>query len=439
MLSKLAKSLRFGGPTPRRFFASKQSFYDILGVPKGATQAEIKKAYVKLARELHPDKNPAPDAKQKFSTINEAYTTLSDEKKRQVYDQTGMSGDEQKQYQNSGFDPSGQGFDFNDFFRAQGGQGGQGGPNPFADMFKDFEDMFGFQGGRATASRGHDVVLTMEIDFMDSINGLERTVSYRVKDVCGTCKGSKCKPGTSPTKCTTCAGKGTMNYRQGPMVIQMACNACGGAGNSIKSPCTSCKGSGVGYSTRTEKILIPKGINNGQNLKVAGKGNQGENGGVAGDVVIKVVVKPDPYFRRQDYDIYVDQHLTISQAVLGTRLDVRTLSGTKTIQVPPGTTHGSKVRLTGEGVTKLPPNQNTKGDMYVVFSVIIPSNLTSEQRSIFEQLKSAETKRASAQATNYTSSNTSTSEETSAKVQESAAQEPPKPNAQGSGDRKSVV
>lgn len=392
MFARLCRNTRLTTANQIRCFSSRQTYYDILGVPKGATQAEIKKAYVKLARENHPDKNPAADAKTKFASINEAYTTLSDEKKRQVYDQTGMSSDEQKQYQNSGFDPSGQGFDFNDFFRAQGGQGAQG-SSPFEGMFGNFEDIFGFDmGGRGRgAVRGADAILNMEIDFMDAVNGFQREVSFRVKDACSTCKGSKAKPGTSATKCTTCSGKGTMNYRQGPMVIQMACNSCGGAGNVIKNPCSTCKGTGVGYTTRKETIQVPKGINTGQNLRISGKGNQGDNGGPAGDLIIKISVKPDPYFRRQDYDIYVDQPLSISQAVLGTKLEVRTLTGKKTIQVPPGTVHGSKLRMAGEGITKLAPNQHSKGDQYVVFSVTIPTSLTSEQRAIFESLKSYET------------------------------------------------
>lgn len=408
MFAKLSKSLRLGAPAPRCRFSTRQSYYDILGVPKGATQSEVKKAYVRLAREYHPDKNPSPDAKTKFSAINEAYTTLSDEKKRQVYDQTGMTGDEQKQYQNSGYDPSGQGFDFSDFFRG-GAQGAQGGGNPFEGMFKDFEDIFGFESNKGRGpARGPDVVLSLEIDFMDAVNGLQREVSFRIKDVCSSCKGSKCRPGTSATKCTTCSGKGTMNYRQGPMVIQMACNSCGGAGSTIKSPCQACKGSGVGYTTSNEKINVPKGINTGQNLRVAGRGNHGENGGPAGDLIIKVTVRPDPYFRRQDYDIYVDVPLTISQAVLGTRMDVRTLSGKKTIQVPPGTVHGAKLRMPGEGVTKLSPNQHSKGDQYVVFAVVIPTTLTPEQRAIFESLKSIESGKVSQSqaATNESSSAT---------------------------------
>lgn len=389
MFKKLTNSINLMTRMNFRKFSEKKDYYQTLGIPRGATQAEIKKAYIKLAREYHPDKNPAPEAKQKFSSINEAYTTLTDEKKRQVYDQTGMSSDEQRQYENSGFDPNSQGFDFSEFFKGASTQG-QGG-NPFEGVFQNFEDIFGFDGGRSNRSaKGPDVLVNLEIDFMEAINGVQKEISYRIKDACSSCKGSKCKPGTSATKCSTCAGKGTVNYRQGPLQVQMGCSSCGGVGSTIKTPCTACRGTGVGYSTLKETLNIPKGINTGQNLRVSGKGNLGENGGKSGDLIVKVNVQKDPYFNRDEYDVYVELPLTISQAVLGTKLDVRTLTGVKSINVPAGTVHGSKLRIVGEGVTKLPPNNHSKGDQYVVFSVIIPSKLTSEQKAIFESLKKME-------------------------------------------------
>lgn len=376
--------------TMRRAYSKKEDYYKTLGIAKGATQTEIKKAFAKLAREYHPDKNPAPEAKDKFAKITEAYSTLSDEKKRQIYDQYGMSSDEQKQYENAGFNPGFDGgFDFSDFFKAQQGGGG----NPYENIFRDFEDIFGFESGAKSTrpQRGADIIMNLEIDFFDAVNGISKEVSYRMKDVCGTCSGSKCKPGTSPTKCHTCSGKGTVNYRQGPMQIQMACSSCKGSGSSIKHPCTNCKGTGVAMNTHKESINIPKGINNGQNLRVASKGNKGENGGASGDLIIKVSVRPDSYFRREGYDIYTDVSITIAQAVLGAKIEVRTLSGNRSVTVPPGTAHGSKIRLPGEGVTKLAPNQNQKGDHYVVFGVYIPSKLNSTERQIFEQLRSLET------------------------------------------------
>lgn len=370
-----------------RQFSNKKSYYDVLGVPKAATQAEIKKAYGKLARELHPDKNPDPAARQKFTQVNEAYGTLIDEKKRQVYDQTGMTGDEQKQYGASGFDPNAEGFDFSDFFggKATGQQGG------FEGMFKDFEDIFGFDSGKQSKTKkGNDVIMNLEVSFMEAINGITKEVSYRVKDICSSCKGNKCKPGTTATKCQTCSGKGTVNFRQGPMQIQMGCQACNGVGSFIKNPCTPCKGTGSEYVTINQTVSIPKGINTGQNLRIIEKGNLGENTGKNGDLIIKIVVKPDPFFKRDGYDIYTEQSLTISQAVLGDQIEVRTLTGKKKVSIQPGTIHGSKQRLVGEGVTKLDQNSNSKGDQYVVFSVIIPTQLNPEQRKIFESLKAFE-------------------------------------------------
>ena len=407
MFTKFTRAFFSLSKSQRSAFSSKTNYYDILGVPKGATAAEIKKAYVKLAREFHPDKNPAADSKQKFSTINEAYTTLTDDKKRQIYDQTGMSSDEQRQHAQGGFDPNGQGFDFNDFFK--GGQSGAG--NPFEGMFKDFEDVFGFEGAKSKrATRGPDAVINLEIEFMEAIEGIQRDVAYRIKDSCSTCKGNKCKPGTTPSKCSTCSGQGTVNFRQGPMQIQMACSSCGGAGMTVKSPCSSCKGSGVGYTTLKETIKIPKGINTGQNLRVAGKGNLGDHGGNNGDLIIKVSVKPHSYFKRDEYDIYVEMPLTISQAVLGTKLEVRTLTGKKMIQVAAGTLHGSKMRIPGEGVTKLPPNNHSKGDQYVLFSVVIPSTLTPEQKAVFEALRNIEEQRKNAETQSTEKQNIQTGE-----------------------------
>lgn len=376
--------------TIRRAFSKKEDYYKTLGITKGASQAEVKKAFAKMAREYHPDKNHAPDAKDKFAKITEAYSTLSDEKKRQIYDQYGMSSDEQKQYENAGFNPGYDGgFDFSDFFKAQQGSGG----NPYENIFRDFEDIFGFEsGGKSNRpQRGADVIINLEIDFFEAVNGVSKEVSYRMRDVCGTCSGSKCKPGTSPTKCHQCSGKGTVNYRQGPMQIQMACSSCKGSGSTIKSPCTACKATGVANSTHKETINIPKGINNGQNLRVASKGNKGENGGASGDLLLKINVRPDSFFRREGYDIYTDVSITIAQAVLGAKIEVRTLSGSRSVTVPPGTAHGSKIRLPGEGVSKLAPNSNQKGDHYVVFGVYIPSKVSAAEREVFEQLRSLET------------------------------------------------
>lgn len=258
-------------------------------------------------------------------------------------------------------------------------------------MFNDFEDIFGFNtGGRKAkrASKGADVVINIELSFMDAINGISREISYRVQDVCGTCNGNKCKPGSSPCKCPTCSGKGNINYRQGPMVIQMTCEACMGIGTVIKDTCTNCKGTGSAYKTHKETIKVPSGIDNGKNLRLAGKGNKGDNGGMSGDVVIKVTVKSDSYFKREGYDIYTEIPISIGQSVLGDTIDVRTVYGTRTINIPSGTNHGNKLKIPSEGVKKLESNQ--KGDHYCVFSINVPKTLSSEQRKMFEQLRDIE-------------------------------------------------
>lgn len=371
----------------RARFSKPKDYYQTLGLKKGATPADVKKAYVKLAREYHPDRNSAPNAKDKFTEISEAYQTLSDEKKRSVYDNYGIGADEQKQYE-GGFDGAQDFSNFADFFGGGGKAGGQ------ENIFKDFEDFFGGGGGEAQkgkrVTRGADIVLSFELEFMDVITGVAKEIAYKTVDVCGVCQGSKCKPGTAPTKCGSCNGKGSVNFRQGPMVIQMGCSACGGAGSAVKSPCTACRGNGSSYKTVKETVNIPRGVNNGQTLRLTGKGNLGDNGGPRGDLLIKIVIKADRHFRREDYNIISDLQISIAQAVLGVDAEVKTVSGTRKIRIPPGTAHGAKVRLIGEGVPKLAPNDGERGDHFVVVQIAVPTKLTAEQRELFEKLQTLE-------------------------------------------------
>jgi len=366
------------------FSAPRKDLYGILGIQKGASQSEIKKAYYGLAQKYHPDKNPAPDAKEKFAEISNAYETLSDESKRKTYDAFGMTGDEQAQAGAGG--PGGD--PFGDFFRNKGGAGGF---NFDESMFNDFESFFGGM-GQKHASKGQDILLSMDISFEDAVRGAKKTVSYQRIGPCTTCHGSKCAPGTQPEKCGTCAGKGSTNFRQGPMTIQMVCGKCNGAGTIIKKMCGGCKGTGTAKTTQKEEITVPKGINSGQNLRVAGKGSAGENGGTAGDLIIKVNVAGDPYFKREGFDIYTDAYLTIAQAALGTTLNVKTLDGSQTITTEKGIQHGDKYKLPKMGVNKLPPNQNDRGDHYVVYKVLVPTNLTDAQVELFKKLAATEQK-----------------------------------------------
>lgn len=370
----------------KRSFSKKDDYYSILGVPKSATQSEIKKAFAKLAREYHPDKNSAPDAKDKFSKISEAYSTLSDEKKRDVYNQTGMGGDEQKQYQNSGFDPSGADFDFSDFFRGAGG-GQQGG---FEDVFREFGDMFGGGGRSNRPSKGADIIISLNLNFFEAVAGSSKEVSFRVQDVCGTCKGNKCKPGTNPEKCFNCSGSGMQTMRQGNFHVQIPCQSCQGQGIRIKSPCQTCKGSGIAGKLLKETLNIPKGVNTGQSLRISGKGNKGERGGSSGDLIVKINVTPDNYFKREGFDIYTELSISIGQAVLGGIAEVRCLNGNRNINIPAGTASGKKIRLPNEGITKLPPNHTQKGDHYVILNIRIPNKLSEKEKKIFEELKEIE-------------------------------------------------
>lgn len=371
---------------PARYFArGKEDFYRVLGVPKSASRADIKKAYAKLAQEFHPDKNPEPGAQAKFAKITEAYQTLNDPKKRDVYDNYGMSADEQKDFTAGaeGFGDAG----FGGFWDQQGGF------SSFENMFMDFDDFFNFSESnqrRSKPLKGSDVYVNLSIGFLDAVNGCVREVSYKMKDTCKSCAGSGCKPGTSPIKCATCRGKGNINYRQGPMNIQMTCGDCQGEGTSIKHFCGNCRGSGKDVVVMKQSVNIPRGINTGQNLRLAGKGQKGENGGGGGDLIIRVTVKEDKVFRREGYDVYIDKELSVTQAVLGTTIEINNLEGRRSVTVPPGISTGSRIKLANQGIRKLAPNQSQRGDFYINVIVKIPKTLTARQREIFEELRSLE-------------------------------------------------
>lgn len=371
-----------------RYFSTKKDYYAILGISKDATKAQIKKAFTQKAKEYHPDKNHSPDAKDKFANISEAYQTLNDENKRKVYDAYGMNADEQKNQYSQGFNNQG----FEGFWN-QSNMGG------FENMFTDFEDIFGFGTGKRPkrTAKGADIILSLELSFMEAIMGASKDIVYKVQTVCGTCNGSKCKPGTSPVKCAKCDGKGNNSYRQGPMVIQMTCEGCMGAGTVIKDHCIVCKGSGISYKQNKETIKIPAGIDTGKNLRLGGKGSLGENGGEPGDIIIKISVKPDPYFRRDGCDIYTDIKLSIAQAVLGDTIDAKTVYGMRKITVPPGTNHGSKIKIPNEGVKKL--DSELKGDHYCVCNVHVPKSLNEDEKKIFERLKELDQRRSGTNAT----------------------------------------
>lgn len=324
---------------------------------------------------------------QKYqSKIIRAYQTLSNPEKRSMYDNYGMDANEQRNAGGAG------GFseqDFSDFFK----QGGAGDFN-FEDIFGGFEDIFG-GGGRQRQSRrtrGSDISINISITFNEAITGVSKTIKYNKKDNCNTCNGSKCAKGTGPTSCGPCSGKGFVNMRQGPMSIQMGCSACGGSGTVIKNPCGTCKGQGLSNKIVEENISIPKGINNGNTLRIVGKGNKGLNDAGNGDLLVNVKIEPDTYFKREDYNILTNLHINISTAVLGGSIVAKTIEGDTTIQIPKGTADGTKIRLNGKGITHLAPNNHKKGDHIITIKIIIPAILNEEHRNIFEKIKEFENK-----------------------------------------------
>jgi molecular chaperone DnaJ len=365
-----------------RVLLARKDPYQILGVPRDATDADVKKAYFKLAKQYHPDINKASDAKEKFAEINSAYETIGNSEKRKMYDATGMSGDEQDFAKQQGGSPFEYGF--NPF----GGGGGfnAGGFGNFEEIFKDFEDLLGMGKQEKKSYRGEDVHLAVELPFIEAIKGGSRQVVFDRKSVCGTCNGSKVKPGTSPSKCMNCGGRGVVFFQRGPMNIQVTCQKCRGSGTIIKHFCTTCKGAGFAYSKVTEQINIPPGIFSGAKLRMTNKGHCSEGNGPPGDLRISVTVQEHPVFKREGNDIHSEVKLTIPQAVLGSVIDVETLQGAVELKVDPGTNNGDKKRLSNYGVQY----ENQRGHHYVTFNVTIPKSLTDKQRELFELLAKEE-------------------------------------------------
>jgi molecular chaperone DnaJ len=364
---------------------AKKDYYSILGVSRSASEPDIKKAYFALAKKYHPDVNKDPDAKNKFAEINVAYETLGDSEKRRTYDATGMTGDEQDQAKNAGFDAS----DFSGFNPFNNGFS-SGGFGNFQDIFSEFEEFFGTSRKEKVHYKGEDISISLEIPFMDAVKGAQRKVSIERKGVCGTCKGTKVKPGTSPSKCSNCGGRGVVFFQRGPMSIQTVCTKCKGTGTIIKAHCVPCKGSGFAYTETTETVNIPAGVNNGQSLRMANKGHQSEGGGPQGDLLIKVNITPHKVFRREGQDLLSEVVVTVSQAALGTSVEVETLNGNMKLNVEPGTNSGDQKRLSGLGVPFLPPNHGKKGDHIVTFQVRVPKGLTEKQRKLYEELAKEE-------------------------------------------------
>ncbi len=357
--------------------AEKRDYYDVLGVDKKASDADIKSAYRKKAKKYHPDLNPGDaEAEKNFKEVNEAYEVLSDPEKKQRYDT----------YGHAGVDPN---------FGAGGGgwSGGFGGAG--FDLNDIFEGFFGggFGGGgnarRADPNaprRGSDIHVGLTISFMEAAHGCTKTVSYTRQENCPDCGGSGAKKGTSAQTCPDCGGSGyVMEQQRTPFgVIQnrRVCPHCQGKGKIISDPCNKCKGSGKVQVTVKKEVNIPAGIDDEQSLALRGQGNAGSNGGAWGDAIVVVTVRPDPVLTRRNYDVYVDVPITYSQAVLGAEIVVPTIDGKVQYTIPEGTQSGTRFRLRGKGIQYL--NGRGRGDEYVTVNVEIPKKITREQRKALE-------------------------------------------------------
>ena len=358
--------------------AEKRDYYEVLGIGKNATDAEIKSAYRKLAKKYHPDLNPGDKtAEEKFKEVNEANDVLSDPEKRKRYDQFGFAGVDP----NYGAGQGGYGGGFG------GGFGGAGGVD-LGDIFGDlFGGGFGGFGGSSRANpnaprKGHDIQASVILTFEEAAHGCTKKVTLNRQQTCPDCNGSGCEPGSSPETCTQCNGRGYVVTQQrtpfGVMQSQQPCPHCGGRGTIIKNPCKTCRGTGKTSARKTLEVKIPAGIDDDQNIALRGQGDAGTNGGPAGDVIVHVTVKTDNVFERDGYDVYVRVPITYSQAVLGAEIEVPTVDGKVAQKIPEGTQSGTKFRLRGQGIQYL--NGRGRGDQYVIVDVEIPKKLNRTQR-----------------------------------------------------------
>ncbi|HZR64353.1 MAG TPA: molecular chaperone DnaJ [Terriglobales bacterium] len=350
----------------------KRDYYEVLGVQRGATEQEIKSAYRKLALQYHPDRNPNnPDAEEKFKEASEAYAVLADTEKRELYNRYGHAG----------------------VGAAAGGGGGFD-----ASVFQDFSDIFGeffgfgdlFGGGRAgsrrtRAQRGADLREDITIEFEEAVFGTERKITYRKHELCDTCKGSGSASSKGASTCRTCGGRGQVRYQQGFFSIARTCPACQGAGTVISDPCTNCKGEGRVVQSKTIDAKIPAGVEDGTRIRFSGVGDAGANGGPAGDLYVVLRVKEHPFFDRHGNDLYCVIPISVTQAALGTEIQVPTLDGEQALKIPEGTQSGTTLKLRNKGVPVL--NGHGKGDLFVEVRVQTPTKLSKRQRELLQELQ----------------------------------------------------
>ncbi len=345
-----------------------RDYYEVLGVGRDASETEVKKAFRGLARELHPDvNNHDPDAEEKFKEAAEAYEVLSDAERRRTYDAYGHEG-----LRSGGFDPRSSFGSIDDIFQAFFGGGG---------------DALGF-GGRGGPAPGGDILVAVELDLADVAAGATREVSYDAVGACEHCRGNGAEPGTPISTCERCGGAGQLRQVSrtpfGQMVRAVPCDACGGAGKIPETPCPECGGSGRRPGERTQEVQVPAGIEDGQRLRISGAGHAGEAGAPAGDLYVEVAVAADDRFRRDGTDLISVVSIPATEAMLGTTVTVPTLDGEKEIEVGAGTQPGHEEVLRGAGLPRL--GSRRRGNQRVILNVIVPTNLSAEQREMVERL-----------------------------------------------------
>jgi molecular chaperone DnaJ len=348
---------------------TQRDYYEILGIPRTASDGEIKKAFRGLARELHPDVSEAPDAEERFREVAEAYEVLSKTETRELYDRYGHAG-----LRGGGFEPGH--FDF----------------SSLSDIFSAFfgDDLFGV-GGRTARARGGDVAAEVKIELVDAAAGASRSVPFRVAATCAHCTGDGVEPGTSVAACTTCGGTGRVQQVGrsvfGEFVRTQPCRPCVGTGRIVEHPCDECNGAGQVLEERTLEVEIPPGIHDGQRIRISGEGHAGVGGARAGDVYVLVHVRPDPRFVRQGNDIISTVDLTITQAALGAAVNIPTLDGEAELRFEPGTQAGEVHALPGRGMPVL--RGFGRGDHRVLVNVLVPRRLSDEQRRLLQDFERA--------------------------------------------------
>ena len=353
---------------------AKRDYYDVLGVNKSSSPEELKSAYRKLAVKYHPDKNPDNKvAEDKFKEASEAYGILSDKSKKENYDNFGHAA-----FENGGGN--------------QSGFGGFSGAD-FSDIFEDFFGDFG--GGRRSSrtrssnNRGSDLRYDLSITLEEAFSGKKQNIQFSTSEKCTTCKGNGSKPGSSPDRCTYCGGNGRVRSNQGFFTVQQTCPQCAGSGEEITNPCSDCSGRGNKQTSKKISVTIPKGVDDGTRIRLAGKGEAGTRGGSAGDLYLFINVKSHELFKRSDVNLFFEFPISVADAALGTTIEIPTIDGKKAkIKIPDGTQNGKQFRLKGKGMPFM--RRGDFGDLYVQVNTEVPVFLNKEQKELLEKFRKIE-------------------------------------------------